>query len=125
MGLSKVHPALRELLAVFEAWRKLGFTSDQIYALPEAIAPDAGLVPALVLRAQGRQFIITAPAPFPKAEFVDAWIKAAEAWNKGTDEERDVVWRGSVVYKHAVPLVTAMIAKGFNLVDAARLKRAE
>lgn len=115
MSLRDFHPHLLEALAVHEALRRCGLSPDDIYL---GYAPRGGAL-QVVLRAQGRQFVVDVAAP---GDFsVDAgglrraWEEAVAAWNGGEESERRTLWEGSKVYARGGDLVCALVSKGFRL----------
>ena len=115
MRLADVHPVLKEMLAVFEALRRLGFPADDIFVVPEAIEYGSDrVVPATLLRTQGKEFAITAGDPYPKEKFVDDWEAAGKLWNAGKDSERGAIYERSIIKRKGCSLLLALEKKGIT-----------
>lgn len=122
MTLDDIPVPLRECLAVFEALRRCGFSSDDIYFV-RAIARDTGRINlAVQLQAQGRVYTVTCgELPLPTDELKAAFNAASAWWNgpdAGTTDPNGPwrqLWEASNVYKNSVEFLAALIAKGFTL----------
>ena len=94
-------------LATFEALRRLGFESDDIYY---AMTPDfQGDYFVVQLKTQGKVFTITV-GEVDRATWVDRWTDAGNWWNNATDTEMDYVWQR---WHPPNELIAALLAKGF------------
>lgn len=117
------NPVLREAVAYHEAFRKLGYSADDIF-----FATWPG----------GEAQVILRVGSFPRGacEFSCdcgnigmsqeaarvAWEAACEAWNTTmTAEERAALWDESTARREAVMLVFAMAAKGFDVSGGKKL----
>ena len=103
-------------LALFEAFRRLGFTSDEIF-----VGYNGGN-PVVVVRAQEKQFAVavgdTGPQPTDEQQYQEEWVDAVAAWNGGmlTEVERQRLYREHVIDAgKGMPLLEALFAKGFVL----------
>ena len=114
-------PLYEMQLAVFEALRRLGFTSDEIYA-----GYNNGQ-PVTVLKAQGKQFVLNYPkavdVPQTAEEYVAGWQEACEAWNSKMDntERTRIFEERFLVVGEAVQLLEALSRKGFTWTSTAGL----
>lgn len=101
---------IKELLAIHEAFRKLGYPPDELF-----VATYAGGYIQFVLQHQGKQFTIDiAQGQDPKA-ITEEWQKAVAWWNKeAAEEERQAIYLGSVLLGEVgtVSLIHALVAKG-------------
>jgi hypothetical protein len=117
MKLLELEQYLLEALSYFEAFRRLGFRSDDIYL---AIGGrEAPVIVQIVLQAQGKSFSCNvAVVPKSRDEVQAAWKMAAEIWNTAAEEERKMVWRKSHVLRNSVDFLAALISKGFSIRQA-------
>jgi len=103
------HP-ITELLAIHEAFRKLGYPPEELF-----VATYGGGQIQFVLQHQAKQFTIDiAKDQDPKA-IAEEWQKAVAWWNKeATEEDRQAIYMGSVLLEHGgtVSLIHALVAKG-------------
>lgn len=125
--LAALHPAMREMLAIFEAFRRYGFSSDDIYVTPYAKCPQTGRKePAVMVRRFGKTFAVTTGIPFEgdDAAFSEAWGQAGSAWNSaahtplgdgavGGDPEVKSIWEGSRIASRLAELAVGLAGKGF------------
>ncbi|MFI5296670.1 MAG: hypothetical protein ACHREM_01115 [Polyangiales bacterium] len=103
---------LREMLCVFESFRRLGFTSDQIFA-----AHDGTRVSIVLQYAGGLQFVVrVGETQLSEAAFKASWEAAAVAWNLGSEAVLDRLWSQSDAREQLVPLVSALRLKGVPIV---------
>jgi hypothetical protein len=114
--LNTVHPIWHEALAICEALRRLGFTSDDIMLGQH---PD------------GRMMICLHSTPFGVAvclqedrllayvfknrsadELLEEWRCAVELWNTGPEEEAQAIWAASTIHQRSAPLLATLHAAG-------------
>jgi hypothetical protein len=110
--VENLHPVVREMLAVHEAFRKLGFESDDIFVMLDD--PDGHA--KVILRAQGKQFIVRMDGEWHASvkDRMKAWEKAVEAWNGTmTDDDRQEIWQGSHIVENTAAFVIMLDSKGF------------
>jgi hypothetical protein len=112
---ANVELACDKQLAIFEAFRRLGFLADDIYFgfNPEAKAPFT------VLRSQGLEFVVMYPDVRPldvdAEKFFDRWKERCEEWNGRMPESQ----RRAIFNRHIIDagmslsLVHALHKKGF------------
>jgi hypothetical protein len=116
MKLAELHPIWKEALACFEALRRLGFVSDDIYMARHTdgrmklvvLSVSYGLIANPMC---GDKFAFKAR---PIEEVMSEWAEAAELWNHGTDEERQSLWEQSLIGRHGVALVTDLLRYGIH-----------
>jgi hypothetical protein len=104
---------LRECLALFEAFRKLGYKAEDIYFM---LNTNNGCHTAhMVLRAEGKEFVCDAGSvKGTPDEIQEQWRRAGNWWNSTTEENREAVWRGSHVFKNKMDFLMALHTKGFK-----------
>jgi hypothetical protein len=117
---------MREWLFAREAMRRLGFQPDELFFAYEptgrVISSDGDVknygkpVIALILKAQGLQFVWTIGAvDLPADEIKQAWFDAADLWNNSPDNDwRDAGWLKSEACQRSVQLIAMLLAKGFT-----------
>lgn len=98
MTLDEVEPHFRELLATYEAYRRIGFTPSEIYA-----AFDEGKLPMMAIVQGEKSFVLQVDAPLEVCTraMVGRWQEVAGWWNSAaTPEERNTIWSQSQVRKY-------------------------
>lgn len=104
-------PAILEFACAFEAYRRLGFSPEDIFfSCGRGSDTEAHIF--AILRTQGRQFALDCgPA---RCEDPEAWYRRLHAEFKTVPaEEFQAAWEWSFVGNHPLPLVVSMLAKGF------------
>lgn len=103
----------REAFACHEAFRKLGFESDDIFVMT-----DAGRQVGMVLRTQGKEFTVILgflPGRMTREEFETLWVEASECVNsKFSKEDLDQMYENSGIFQHRESLVRGLALKGFS-----------
>ena len=111
MRYEDIRPAFRNCLGYFEALRRLGFGSEDIFVFLH------GGSAYVMLRAQGKEFVCAAgPIDIPKESFVGEWEKVANALNSREIPEGDLqrLYAESEAFTDSVGFMAAMIAKGIS-----------
>lgn len=109
---------MREFACAFEAYRRVGFSSDDIYC---QVSPGMDRKPHIfaTLRAQGKEFLIDC-GPFEDvASFETVYARLQKELPTWTDEEYDRLWQESFVANNAGALLWGLVEKGFVLPKAA------
>ena len=100
-------------LAVFEALRRIGFTSEELF-----VSYNSG-VPVTLVRAGEKQFAISADgpcAPQSETEYIEGWVKAAEWWNSGAaEDERMPIYHQFITPGTLLNLILALDDAGMPL----------
>lgn len=100
-------------LALYEAFRRLGFLSEEIFFSYNKARP------IVVVRADGKQFVarVQSPAPATEQQYIKAWEAAADEWNGPMAEaERQRIFRQHIMEAGvSLPLLTGLLAAGFEL----------
>ena len=94
-------------LATFEALRRLGFASDDIYYT--MTPPSQGDFFVIILKTQSKQFVVTV-GETDRDTFVERWIDAGRWWNNASSAEMDFVWQR---WRPPEEIVLALLARGF------------
>lgn len=117
--------SMRECLALFEMWRTVGYSSDEIFiSISEPLKdpePVRGLTQVMmVLKWKSKEFSYNiAMVKEDKKEVAEAYRRAAEMWNNGTQRERSEILNSSNARRQAVMLLTKMAEKGFPVSKSA------
>jgi len=104
---------MREMLAVFNALRILGYKPEHIFAF----MTDEGLV-GITLRVGEKEFnASTGTVTIPRAEFIDKWTQVCRAVTSGaiSQDALDQIYVDSVVRNDAVYFVTSLAEAGFEM----------
>ncbi len=121
--LFEVAAMLREALCCHEAFRKLGFVSDQLYLESGLSLSGSGVRHVFVT-------IKTIPDDFrvwvgtterTVTELAAEWTAAVEAFNTGSEEELQALWDASIASQNLKVLAVTIAAKGIRIpaIDAA------
>lgn len=100
-------------LAVFEALRRIGFTSEELF-----VAYNAG-TPVTLIRVGEKEFVVRTDGPCdPKSEveYIEGWLKAAEWWNSGAaEDERMPIYHQFITPGTLLNLILALDDAGMPL----------
>ncbi len=116
MRLQDYPQSYRDALAHWGAFRKLGFSADEIFFGfgPVSYEPD---IMHVQLVTQGKTFT-TVVAQLPgasRAKVIRQWAAISKLYNVAPDEDREVVHRGHLIgssQDYFVTFAQAIIAKG-------------
>lgn len=111
-----MHVVFEHQLALFEALRRLGFTSDELFT-----GYNKGN-PVTVILAEGKQFVVSVEGglccDLDENEYFLGWREAAEWWNdEATRAEQLTIYRAHVNEDKLAALILALAAKGMPLRD--------
>lgn len=112
MTLIDLHPALKEALCLFEAFRRCGYPSDDIYLV---YGNDVNGINGLFVEAHwgdGRFTATAGPWDGQPDSLSAEWEDAAFLWNNGNASEIDPLWLVSHVRNHAVAFALALSERG-------------
>jgi len=113
-SVANVHQVLREALAVFELFRKLGFSADQIYLV---INDTRDVVVELHVEDQsgGGVRVGALPPEISREEAFAKWKEIAEHMREVPEIELRTLWAGSMARVRAVQIMTAIRMRGIAL----------
>lgn len=102
---------MREALACFEAFRRLGFESKDIYLVIQPWGYGCGL------QAQGIRYLVPCgDLSAGENAITQRWKEMVTRWNTdGSDRWREQVWRGSIISSRCLDFVTKLVGAGFAL----------
>lgn len=111
MRRAEIPSVYQQALALFEAFRRFGFSAEDIY-----VASDSAGVLAVLLKTQGQQFV----APVGHVDLNDweaSWTAVVEALRSGalSDADLEEIWQESLVRKHGPELLLALYKKGIRV----------
>jgi hypothetical protein len=111
-----ITPTMRAFIGGREAFRKLGFSADNLYCLTAWSAQHDRLACFVQLRAQGKEFNLEVGFVDDEAAFGAEYKRVAAAVNSGAISlaDQDRIWEESEVCQNKVGFLMAMTAKGFN-----------
>lgn len=117
MRLLDYEQPFKEAVGTFEALRKLGFSSNDIFF--GVATPRSDIVQVFVaLKAQGKEFTVTLGVVKGTAtQVTDTWKTLAERIVAGQIPQADLdhVWQNCLVRQHAEDFVAALKNKGLVL----------
>lgn len=108
-----VSPVMREMLAVHEGFRKLGFKPEDIFA---HYNPDGSVL--MVLHVNDREFgVFCGNVDLTREGFYREWERVVEAVTGGSMPQADCdrIWKESVLYQHRQSFVAAIVVKGIEI----------
>lgn len=106
---SELHPSVARAIGFFEALRRVGFTSDEIFVI-EGL-DQGGVVSVLVqLRSGGREWTVNCGPADGADPFQVLW------WNDPDvpQSEKDVIWDRWLAEGHAVEMLLSLLSKGIQ-----------
>lgn len=113
MRAADINPSFREALAVHEAFRKLGYSPEQIFV---TLTSDSRLF--VILKHLGREFaVFCGELAMSEPDFYAAWPTLVTAVNGGAvaEEELNNLYRDSYVYRERLGFLAALKAKGIAI----------
>lgn len=113
MSAKKIRPVFREALAVHEAFRRLGFASDDLFF---CVANKNQVFVKLIH--EGKDFaVICGQFNVPAKQLFDEWKALLEEVNDGSlpEDTMQEIWASSFVYKGRASFITALLTKGFPI----------
>ena len=112
IGVVELAPELREALGAHEVFRRLGFTSDEIYLRTHV----EGLLLVTVRRDGLEANVLASPCELPPDRVLELWPAAVEWWNHdATDGQRRAIFESCRVRRGAASVVGELIATGFKI----------
>lgn len=114
--LDDLHPAYREALCFFEAFRRFGFASDDIYAM--FAGTDGHVQLSVVLRTQGAECVAVAGfLPTTIAAVRALWLTVAAALRDGElpADGLDRAWRASMACAEFWGMPMVLARKGIRI----------
>lgn len=105
IDLKQIPMPFRDALACHQAFRRLGFKSDDIYVLYS----DGFLY--MILKTQGKEFNINlGTIEINEIEFPKIWAEIVETFNTGPEQEVLEIWDKSLI-KNNFQLISGLIRK--------------
>lgn len=131
MTPADLHPAIRECLAIHEAFRKLGFPPEKLF-LGLNQKPKQFLY--VQLKAE-KEFVVIANPPaaaasktkWTQASLTAAWKRAVRAYNTDgtpasfTDAQRQELFEASWIAHNIVDLISGIVLKGIKIPEPSRV----
>jgi hypothetical protein len=109
----EVSEVIREALCLHEAFRRLGFPSEDIYVL----GPQAGRI-GVAVQKTGKSFAVEVGQQCHLSDeaFEKLWDRAVVWFNEeASEDELQEMWENSKVLKNSTLLVSELQARGFPL----------
>ena len=93
-------------LAIFEALRRIGFASKELF-----VSYNAG-VPVTLIRVEAKEFVISADGPCTprhEDEYIAGWMEASTWWNeRATNEERMELYHKYISEETLLTMILAL-----------------
>jgi hypothetical protein len=118
MRYSDISPTMRAFLGAFEAFRKMGFLSDNIFCMVSRSVRLGGELGAFcVLKTQGKEFSIDCGPVTSEKDAGEEYQRVSKAVSAGEvpQEDLDRIWWESEACQRSIPLVLAIQGKGFRV----------
>lgn len=114
MTLLGLHPTIKEAMCLFEAFRRVGYPSDDIFLI---YGYDAEHKPCLFIEARwkGETFTMCAGEWHDDPDgLVSQWEEATGLWNGGGvhTEDHTTLWESSWILRNSLKFVTALTEQG-------------
>jgi hypothetical protein len=116
MKYDEITPTMRRWLGGREAFRKMGFSADDLYCTTARSARFNGRLSAFVeLQAQGKTFLLECGEIESEQAFADEYQRVCAAANSGelSQDDADRIWRESEPYQDKLGFTLAVVGKGF------------
>lgn len=117
MTLAELSRDLKEMLAIHEVFRRLGFEASEIFV---AIYPNDVAMTVKPSAQPDKQFTITINAK-DIMDCAERWSPAAEWWNNASSEDMAEVYTKSETLTRASEIVTGIVKKGIRIPKASEL----
>ena len=117
MNLFDYAQAYRESLSVYEALRRLGFESDDIYFMIAGAAHPGPKQTVIILRTQGKEYVcVTGELEGSAEEIHTNWMEMASALvrHEISEEDLDKSWQESLVMRYKSEFVASIMAAGIK-----------
>ena len=112
MKVSELPTEIQEALCAWQAFRRLGYTSEQIFAI-HANAPTGDSAVFIKVIWRDMDFIYSiAKTALTRTEFTAMWEQAAAAVQTENEKDLGKMWKNSEVLKRSVELLAALEHKG-------------
>lgn len=115
MKLTDCDRAIQEALACFEALRRLGFASGDIYFAAPGAGAERKAPFKVLLRTQGKEWVFDCGLiKISVKECAEQFEKAVKLWNEGPEEGRQEIYAKSYCRSHGFDLITSIGSKGIK-----------
>lgn len=118
MRYEDISPTMRQFLGAFEALRRIGFRSDDIYCMfSGSLELRGGLGCYAVLRTQGLEFSMLSGPVESEQSGRDEYtrVSAAVSSRQVPQADLDRIWQESDACVRKADLLMALVVKGFRL----------
>ena len=121
VSVSDFPEPIREALALHGIFRRMGYSSDDIYFHAD---PVTRMI-AMQLQHGGKTFTVSTGTltGYSRDEIIEMWQKAGECWNAASQEEAQRIVGTSKARMDLVMMVAAMIERGFEVPEGCRQGR--
>jgi len=105
----------KEALCIHEAFRKMGYPSEEIFIGFAGSNSNKGILVQVILKSEGKQFAcdVLVVKGVPTDKLVETWKRSAHLWNTSSDSQKMKLWNTSIVRKDSVGFVASLVLKGF------------
>lgn len=114
MKFNDIHPVYRQAIGCHEAFRKLGFPSEEIFVLYQG--GDSTLF--VTLESQGKKFnVAVGRMVLTQGQFEKDWGEITTKINDGTVSQADLdaIWQDSMPAKDSTGFLLALYEKGIQV----------
>jgi hypothetical protein len=121
MRYKEISHTMRRFLGAWEGFRKLGFSSTDIFCSVERSARFGGRLSCFcVLKVQGRQFVFECGPVASEQEAGDEYLRVTKAVlaHELPQEDMDRIWNASEACQRFDELAEAILSKGIEIPNA-------
>ena len=111
---SGVSSVFREALAVHAIYEAAGASADEIFIVPDAVAPEGAGGQVGVLVRQGKKTFMVTVGETSKEVVLRDWPRVVALWNQASPDVRRRLVEVSSIRGRAVEILAAMTLKGMK-----------
>lgn len=106
--------AMQKSWAIFGVFRRLGFSADDIFFIPNTYEPGKGHAMLVILKAQHKTFTVTTGyVDLSEEKFVELWLTFVNQISDEKEEDLELALERSLTSLERVDILFALDAKGF------------
>lgn len=122
--LSDIPPLFLEALSVHEAFRKLGFNSEDVF-IARGLGPDRVLSILVGIKRDGQQFFLSVGHyDGTDEQLLSTWHEVVAVYKGSPEESLQNMWDNSSIKKQSVVFLNALIKKGILMPNVERDRKA-
>lgn len=115
MRVAELPTIFQEALCMHEAFRRMGFTPEQIFLETSSEAPDARSFFVTVHAAEGNVGVLIGLCNLSTEEVSAGWIEAVNTYHEGTDDDLNDLWEHSTAARNLDSIVVSLAFRGVRI----------